>query len=126
LQQENPDLTKTKTLMLLAATAVLTTGVGLPAWSTLHAAGPAGMLAPLTALPGSDGQRPLVLADSGEHEDESAGTVRRESDDDEGECDDEDGACGASAPPTPAPAGSVAPPQNGLFDNSTAPQATVK
>lgn len=119
-------MTKTKTLMLLAATVVLTTGIGLPAWSTLHAAGPAGISAPLSALLGSDGQRPLVLADSGEPEDESAGTVRRESDDDVGECDDEDGACGASAAPAPAPAGSVAPPQNGLFDKSTAPQATVK
>lgn len=112
-------MTKTKTLMLLAATVVLTTGIGLPAWSTLHAAGPAGLL-------GSDGQRSIVLADSGEHEDESAGMARRESDDDADDCDDDDGACGAATAPAPAPAGSTAPPQNGLFDTSAAPRATVK
>lgn len=119
-------MTKLKTLMLIAATTVLTTGIGLPAWSALHVAGPGETLAPLAALLGSDAQRPLVLADSDEHEDEGGTVGRKESDDDEGCDDDDDGACGAAAPAAPAPAGSVPPPQNGLFDNSTSPKATVK
>ncbi len=120
-------MTKLKTLMLLAATTVLTTGIGLPAWSALHVAGPGETLAPLAALLGSDEQRPLVLADSDEHEDEGGTAGRKESDDDNEGCDDDDdGACGAAAPAAPAPAGSVPPPQNGLFDNSAAPKAAVK
>ena len=57
-------MTKLKTLMLLAATTVLTTGIGLPAWSAMHAASEGEAVTPLTSLFGSDGgDRPMILAE---------------------------------------------------------------
>ena len=115
-----------KTLSLLFASAALTAAVGLPAWSALHdpASGETG--APLSALSDSDDQqRPMTLAEDDEHENEGGTAGRRESDDDEDECEDDDGTCGPAAV-APAPAGSVPPPQNGLFDNGSAPQVKVK
>lgn len=48
-----------------------------------------------------------------------------ESEDDDEGCEDEDedeGGCAATGAGNAAPAGSVAPPKNGLFTNGTAPQ----
>ena len=120
-------MTKMKTLMLFAAAAALTAGIGLPAWSALRVAEQAEAVAPLSSIAGTDDQsRPLILAEDDGHEDVGGSVSRAKSDDDEGECEDDDGNCGAAAAPAPAPAGTVAPPQNGLFDNTTAPKATVK
>lgn len=115
-----------KTLTLLFASAALTAAVGLPAWSALHDAASGETVAPLSALTGADDQqRPMMLAEDDDHENEGGSVSRRESDDDEDECEDDDGNCGPAAA-APAPAGSVPPPQNGLFDNSTAPKVQVK
>ena len=66
----------------------------------------------------------LILVD----DDEDGGTsmTRAESDDDDegDECDDDDANCDTRSG-APAPVGSVAPPQNGLF-GSGAPQVQVK
>jgi len=102
-----------KTLSLLLASAALTAAVGLPAWSAMHAPGTAGA-----------GQL-LVLVDDDDDEDEGGSEMRRKDDDDgEEDCDDDETGCGSSAA-APAPAGSVPPPQNGLFGTGT-PQVKVK
>lgn len=119
-------MTKMKSLMLLAAAAALTAGAGLPAWSALRVAGQAEALAALAQSAGPDAPSgPLILAEDDGHTDEGGSASRAVPGDDDGECDD-DGSCGAAAAPPPAPAGTVAPPQNGLFDTSAAPKATVK
>lgn len=118
-----------KTVMLLVASTALTAGLGLPAWSAMHAPAQTEAVATLPALhvPGDD--RPLVLVDDDEDENEGSRVTRgathddEKSDDDEG-CDDDEGSCGAGSPP-PAPVGSMAPPQNGLFGTAT-PQVQVK
>ncbi|MCX7349916.1 MAG: hypothetical protein NTZ54_10475 [Alphaproteobacteria bacterium] len=116
-----------KTLTLLLASAAMTAAIGLPAWSALHAPGQGETIAPLAALTATaNDARPLILAENDDHEDEGGSVTRRESNDDEGACEDDDGNCGTAAAAAPAPAGSVPPPQNGLFDNGTAPKVQVK
>lgn len=119
----------TKTLTLLVASTALTAALGLPAWSALHAPAQEGAAASLSRLLAGDDARPLVLVDDDEGENGGAQMGRRASDgedeEDEDTCEDDDGSCGSRSA-APAPAGSVPPPQNGLFDNSAAPQATVK
>jgi hypothetical protein len=118
----------TKTLMILVASTALTAALGVPAWSAMHA--PAQTeAAPLSLLlSGGEPVEKLILADADEGDDEGANVTRRaaqgDDEDDDSECDDEDGSCGAGAPAA-APAGSVAPPQNGLFGTGT-PQVQVK
>ena len=125
-----------KTLNLLLASAALTAVIGVPAWSAMHAPSQGEGLSPLTALFGSgDGTRPLVLVededdDEDDDEDEGARNSRGDDDDDdddddEEDCDDDEAGCGTSAARQPAPAGSVPPPQNGLFGTGT-PQVKVK
>jgi hypothetical protein len=118
----------TKTLTLLVASTALTVAVGLPAWSAMHVPAQSGSVSPLEVVFSAADQNPLlILIDDDDDENEGGGSVsRRQSDDDEDddECEDDEGSCGASSA-TPAPAGSVAPPQNGLFGSGT-PQVQVK
>lgn len=116
-----------KTLTLLFASAALTAAVGLPAWSALHDAASGETVTPLSARLGSeDQQRSMMLAEDDDHDEEGGSVNRRGSDDDdEDECEDDEGSCGGIAA-APAPAGSVPPPQNGLFDNGAAPKVQVK
>lgn len=118
-----------KTLTLLIASTALTAALGIPAWSAMHAPAQTdatGLLSTLLGA-GDDGHK-LILVDDDEDDDDEgrAGMNRRNSGDDEEddeECDDDEGSCGAAA--APAPAGSVAPPKNGLFGTGT-PQVQVK
>jgi hypothetical protein len=119
-----------KILSLLLASAALTAVVGVPAWSAMHLPQQGAAVTPMTAVLGStDTAELLVLVDDDDDEDEDAdGNVKRgtsNDDDDAEECDDDDGSCGAAAATQAAPAGTVAPPQNGLFDTGT-PQVQVK
>lgn len=114
----------TKTLTILVASTAFTAAIGLPAWSALHAPVQDGAAATLSQLLAGGDARPLVLVDDDEDEDGGSQLGGRASGD-EDECDDDEGSCGSRSA-APAPAGSVPPPQNGLFDNSAAPQATVK
>lgn len=118
----------TKTLSLLLASAALTAGLGLPAWSAMHGAAQGDMLKPIqTLLDSGEKDGLLVLVDDDEDDDDDeGGSLQRgkSDDDDEGECDDDEGSCGGVAN-SPAPAGSVAPPENGLFNGGT-PQVQVK
>ena len=120
-------MTKTKTLTLLIAATALTAAIGLPAWSAIKTAAEGDAATPLSSLFGSgENARPVILAENDDDDDDDEGTAatRRNSDDDEGACEEDEDSCGTSAR-APAPAGSVAPPQNGLF-GTTPPQAQVK
>jgi hypothetical protein len=109
-----------KTLTLLVASTALTAAIGVPACSAMQA--PAdGVLRPVAALFDDASQAmPLVLAsDDDDDDDRWRDGSRRGHDDDD--CDDD---CRGGAR-NPAPAGTVAPPQNGLFGNGTPPQVQV-
>ena len=118
-------MTKTKTLTLFVASAALTAAIGLPAWSAMHQAAEGEAIAPLSSLLGSDqAARPMILADNENDDEDAAGASNRAGDDDEDSCEEDEGNCGSAAA-APAPAGSVAPPQNGLFGTEPA-QVQVK
>ena len=117
----------TMTLTLLVATTALTVTLGLPAWSAMHVPAQSSSVSPLEAVFSTADQSPLLVLNDDEDDDDEGGSVsRRLSDDDEDddECEDDEGSCGAGSA-SPAPAGSVAPPQNGLFGSGT-PQVQVK
>ena len=102
-------------LTLLVASTALTVAVGLPAWSAMHVPTQSSSVSPPSMLLSAvDQSNLLILID--DDDDEGGIVSRRQSDDDDDddECDDDEGSCGASTA-SPAPAGSVAPPQNGLF-----------
>lgn len=115
-----------KTLTLLVASTALTAAIGVPAWSAMQA--PAeGVLRPVAALFDEASQdMPLVLAsDDDDDDDRRRDGSRRDDDDDDDEDDDDcDDDCRGGAR-NPAPAGTVAPPQNGLFGNGAPPQVQV-
>ena len=105
-----------KTLTFLAASTALTVVIGVPAWSAMQAPSD-GVLRPVAALFDDAAQAmPLVLASDDDDDD----------DDDDEDCDDDDDddECRGGAR-NPAPAGTVAPPQNGLFGNGAPPQVQV-
>lgn len=116
-----------KTLTLLVASTALTAVIGTTAWSAMNAA-PDGSLRPFAAIWQDATQSlPLILtSDDDDDDDENHGSRRDhdDDDDDDDDCDDDDDYCGSGAP-NPAPAGTVAPPQNGLFGNGTPPQVQV-
>lgn len=118
-----------KTLTLLVASTALTAAIGVPAWSAMQA--PAdGVLRPIAALfDDSSRAMPLVLASDDDDDDRWRDGSRRghdDDDDDDDDCDDDDDDddCRGGAR-NPAPAGTVAPPQNGLFGNGAPPQVQV-
>ncbi|WP_425102194.1 hypothetical protein [Tropicibacter sp. S64] len=115
-----------KTLTLLVASTALTAAIGVPAWSAVQARSE--VLRPVAALFDDASQTmPLVLA-SGDDDDDDArwrdGSRRGHDDDDDCDDDDDDDDCQGGAR-NPAPAGTVAPPQNGLFGNGAPPQVQV-
>ncbi len=119
-----------KTLTLLVASTALTAVIGTTAWSAMSAA-PDGSRRPFAAIWQDAAQSlPLILAsDDDDDDEENHGSWRDHDDnDDEEDCNDDDNDddddCGSGAP-NPAPAGTVAPPQNGLFGNGAPPQVRV-
>ncbi|MEW6017848.1 MAG: hypothetical protein AB1760_07235 [Pseudomonadota bacterium] len=119
-----------KTLTFLAASTALTVVIGVPAWSAMQAPSD-GVLRPVAALFDDASQdMPLILASDDDdrwrdgsrrgHDDDD------DEDDDDDDCDDDDDDddCRGGAR-NPAPAGTVAPPQNGLFGNGAPPQVQV-
>ena len=91
-----------KTLTLLVASTALTAAIGVPAWSAMQAPADS-VLRPIAALFDDSSQAmPLVLASDDDDDDDCSGAARN-----------------------PAPAGTVAPPQNGLFGNGAPPQVQV-
>ncbi len=115
-----------KTLTLLVASTALTAVIGTTAWSAMNAASD-GSPRPFAAIWHDAAQSlPLILASDDDDDDENHGSRRDHDDDDDEGCDDDDDDEGcASGVPNPAPAGIVAPPQNGLFGNGAPPQVKV-
>jgi hypothetical protein len=122
------DLPMRKTLTLLVASTALTAVIGTTAWSAMHA--PAdGSPRPFAAIFEDSAQTmPLVLASDDDDDRSWRDGSRRgdDEDDDDDDCedgdDDDDCRGGAS---NPAPSGTVAPPQNGLFGSGAPPQVQV-
>ena len=115
-----------KTLALLIASTALTTAIGVPAWSAMRA--PDGTIAQTVAavLDDAHAALPLIFVsddDDDEREHRSGARHDDDDDDDHDDCDDDD--CKGNAR-NPAPAGTVAPPQNGLFGNGALPQVQMK
>lgn len=120
-------------LTLIVASTALTAAIGLPAWGAMSAT-ITGSSRPFAGIAdaGKDAQ-PLVLASDDDDDDrEYRRSVRRGHDDDDDrefrrssryghDDDDDDGDSGRN----PAPAGSITPPQNGLFGNGTPPKVQV-
>ncbi len=121
-----------KTLTRLVASTALTAVIGTTAWSAMHAA-PDGSSRPFAAIFADSAQAlPLILASNDDDDRRWRETSRRSHDDDDDDdhdddddCDDDvDDDCRGGAR-NPAPAGTVAPPQNGLFGNGAPPQVQV-
>ena len=115
-----------KTITLLATTTVLVAGLGLPAVSATRASSGEESLFP--ALFNLDDALPFLLISSDDDDDDdSRRTLQSGGDDDDGEddddCEDDDGGCNSAA--NPAPGGTVAPPNNGLFGNGAAPKVQM-
>jgi len=101
---------------LLVASTALTAAIGVPAWSALRASDGDGLW-PLAAL-FDEGSQALPLLRVSDDDDEDD---RDDDDRDENEDEDED----RGGARNPAPAGTVAPPQNGLFGTGAPPQVKV-
>lgn len=120
------------TLTLLAATTAVGALVAIAAFGAIRTSGADDPR--LVPLPGAESnahvtqQEPLLLA-SGDDDDDSAAQEGGDDDDwgivdcEEGEDDDDAGDCPAGL--NPAPAGTVAPPANGLFGTGAPPQVQV-
>jgi hypothetical protein len=128
-----------KTLTLLVASTALTAAIGVPAWSAMQA--PSDVLRPVAALfDDAPHTTPLVLASDDDddddnrrdgsrygHDDDDDDDDHDDDDDDDDDCDDDDDDdddCRGSAR-NPVPAGTVPPPQYGLFGNGAPPQVQV-
>ncbi len=120
-----------KTLSLLIATTALTAAIGIPAWAMLGT----GSGSQPAVLQSGAGAAPLVLVDDDEEDDDEEGNRKLlragggeddEEDDDDDDDDDCEGAqAGCGGAKNPAPAGSVAPPSNGLFGTGAPPKVQV-
>lgn len=114
-----------KTFVILLASTALIAGIGLPAWSAMHGAdlfeGPRD--AALAAFRDAGVSPVLVSDDDGTDLNQGRG-LHRGDDDDHGAGDEEDDDDGGNAS-GPAPAGSVAPPNNGLFGTGATPKVQV-
>ncbi|MEX2643493.1 MAG: hypothetical protein WD270_08575 [Acetobacterales bacterium] len=116
-----------KTLTLLVASTALSAAIGLPAWSAMHATADGSPL-PFSAL-FEDGPEtlPLILASDDDDDDDRGyrATSRRGHDDDDDDDDDDNDGERRGGARDPAPAGTAAPPRNGLFGNGAPPQVQV-
>ncbi|WP_417674932.1 hypothetical protein [Roseibium sp.] len=118
-----------KTLAIFAAGTALTAVIALPAYSAFFGEGGYGRHF------AEHGKRPAYLMLASDDDDDERGDYRRSRHDDDhrsygrsrhdddDDDDDDDGRYGARA--NPAPAGTVAPPQNGLFGNGAGPKVQV-
>ena len=122
------------TLTLLFTTSALTVALGLPAFAALHASGSATEICGngVCAMRIADGDQtlPLIRVSGDDTDDADEGDrVRRghdeDCDDDEGDDSDGQDCTAASGAGNRAPAGTVAPPANGLFGNGAPPVAVT-
>ncbi|HAW46510.1 MAG TPA: hypothetical protein DCX34_04630 [Roseovarius sp.] len=117
-----------KTLTLLVTSTALTAVIGTTTWSAMNAVADESPR-PFAALWQDAAQSlPLILASGDDDDDEYRGSRRDhddDDDDDDDDCDDDDDDDCRGSARNPAPAGTVAPPQNGLFGNGAPPQVKV-
>lgn len=112
-------MSKTLTLIFAFTAIAVLAAIGIPAYSAM------------TTLGGDtvSAAAPMVLAEDDSRSDDGSGMSGRSTEDeDSGQCEDDGGACGSTVAPagSPAAAGTVAPPKNGLFGSGAAPQVQVK
>ncbi len=112
-----------KTFAILVASTALAIGAGVPAWSGMHRAEHA------SARTDDDG---ILKLASDDRLDRDHGRKARSDDDDhrdgdhgDDDDDDDDDGYGRNASANPAPAGTVAPPANGLFGSGAAPKVKL-
>ena len=116
-----------QTIAVLLASTALIAVIGIPAWSAMHGADQfeGQRDAVLGAFRVSGASPVLVSDDDDESRDHERRLRRGDGDDhdegDEEEDDDDDGGNASG----PAPAGSVAPPNNGLFGTGATPKVQV-
>jgi hypothetical protein len=117
----------TSRLSLLFASTALTVALALPALAAMQFQGNAqgacsGVCAAVFSA--NDQIVPLIRVSG---DDDDGGWFRRghEDDDDDEDCDDDDHDDDDCALGNPAPAGTVAPPANGLFGNGAPPVAVT-
>src|SRR5690606_39725873 len=115
-----------KPLTLLAASTALTVAIGVPAWSAMQTDRGSPSYAALFEAAAQP--IPLLVASGDrDHDRQDRKRDRRSHHDDDHDDDDDDGGddnCRSDAP-NPAPAGNIAPPQNGIFGNGAPPQVRV-
>lgn len=126
----------TSRLSLLFTSTALAVALGLPALAAMQTQGNAqGACSGVCAtVPGArDRPVPLIRASADDDDDDGGWMRDGQDDDDDGDCDDDDDdddddgdddGC-AGTPANPAPAGTVAPPANGLFGNGAPPVAVT-
>jgi hypothetical protein len=119
---------KTPSPLLFASTA-LTMALSMPAFAASPFAGTADISgkARLATMTGDDdGNLPLIRVGDDDDDDHRGRTRHWHDDDDDDDDDCDDGRCqGAGGRGNPAPAGTVAPPANGLFGNGAPPKAVT-
>lgn len=120
------------TLAVLLATTAVIGALGLPALAAMRASSstPAICTSDVCAAVLGDSGPPIPLirvSGDDDDNDDSVRIRRGDDDDDDEDCDDDDdgddGCIGALR--NPAPAGTVAPPTNGLFGNGAPPVAVT-
>ena len=123
---------KTTFAILLASTA-LTLGFGIPAWSVMHDGPRSQTSRHATEDASITGAHLLLASDDGGSDDDGGLRMSRgeyddddeDNDDDGDEEDDDEDEDPTGAAVGPAPAGTVVPPNNGLFGNGAAPKVKV-
>jgi hypothetical protein len=113
------------TLALLIASTALTAAIAWPAWSAIQDRA-ADETRPIAALleAGPDAQ-PVILASNDDDDDDDDNDNRRRSERNNDDDDDDDDDNRGARTPNPAPAGTVAPPANGLFGNGAPPKVQM-
>ena len=123
-----------KTLAILVASTALTTAIGVPAWSAMRAStGDSSQAFSALFDDGTEAPSLVRVRDDDDHHAKHRKWWRLFGDDDDDDDDDDDhdddddddddGRRGGAR--NPAPAGTVAPPQNGLFGTGTPPKVQV-
>jgi hypothetical protein len=122
---------KTSLSIFLASTA-LTVALVMPALAMMQSQGKAGFCSGDTcAVMGGESQEAMPISRVSDNDDKGDDGDRISSRRDDDDCDeddngdDDDDCTGAGATGNPAPAGTVAPPANGLFGNGTPPVAVT-
>lgn len=110
-----------RTLCLLAASTAIAAALGLPAFSAITDPFLSDGRGDLAAAQNQPAAAVVTLASNDDDDDE--GHEEDDDEDDDGDCEEDDDECGPAAGPTPA--GTVAPPPNGLFGTGAPPVVQV-